>query len=176
MIGPALALSLAAAGLSPQAVIPTCTFRVTAHPAPQVIAPAELTHRAWVMPQPDSPVAIAGVDLTGFKMTGGPGAFGRSGRYAIDVQNVSNEPTTDIEVVIWSGFYGRSGVGNGHRISTALAPGERKRFQWESGAGRGTSAQNEDATVVAYIDRVTLGGCTYQPSKTWPALTRDSRR
>ena len=69
-----------------------CTFAIAPPISAAVVAgDNDAARRASVMAQPDSPLRILGVDLSGLVLDAGYGSFTRHGRHVMDVQNVSDE-------------------------------------------------------------------------------------
>ncbi len=160
-------LRSARAGLAGQP--PSCTFSIASEPAsPEIVAAPGVKERAWVMAQPDSPLAILRVDLSDTTLIVSGSAFETGGRHVVDVKNVSDRLLTDAEVWIRAGTGPRSGVGSGHKVGRALRPGEQARIDWKSGAGRGGDGAGGNVSVVALVDFVVTPGCTYKPSQAWP--------
>ncbi len=153
-----------------------CTFNLSAdRPAPEIVGAPDVIARARVMTQPDSPLAIVRVDLSGVNLVAGPGSFEESGRYAVDVKNVSGQVLTDAQVSVHVVFgHGGSGVGSGFKVGRPVRPAEQARIEWKSGPGRGTHGTTEEVSVVAMVGWVTSAACKYMPSQAWP-ITRPSR-
>lgn len=146
-----------------------CTFQIAPRtPSPEILAAPFMKERAMVMAQPDSPLAILSVDLTGLTLNVSGGSFDRSGQHAMDVKNVSDQVLTDAEVRVHVGSGPASGVGSGFKVGRPLHPGEQTRIEWKSGDGRGYSGTDDAVSVVAMVDLVKSAGCTYKPSQAWP--------
>jgi hypothetical protein len=127
------------------------------------------------MDQPDSPVAITSLDVSGMQLTQTGGAFTRSGRHVAHIRNVSNRTIVEAEVVVYVGFGPRSGVGSGSKWRQPLQPGQSAKLEWVAGTGRGSIAGAERVSVVAVVEEVVIEGCIYRPSKRWTAQMRDSQ-
>ena len=121
------------------------------------------------MAQPDAPIAIVRVDLSGLKLMGGAGFFESRGHHVVEVKNVSDQVITQAEVMVRVGFDGESGVGSGHGLKAPLKPGEQARVEWTSGTGRGTHPTSDEATIVILVSSVKTASCLYKPSQAWPA-------
>lgn len=59
VLGLALAAAGTAGGTNP---VQPCSFQLSTAPPAQIVAPEDIAQRAWVMPQPDSPIAVVRVD------------------------------------------------------------------------------------------------------------------
>jgi hypothetical protein len=143
---------------------------------PQIVGENDAARRAWVMAQPDSPLRILRVDLSGIDVTAGPGWFTRSGRHVMDVQNVTDEVITRAEVMVKVAFAEGSGVGSGTKLDRPLKPGEWARLEWKSGSGRGNHGSAGEVSVVALVQEVETAACTYRPSQAWPTSHSGSQR
>jgi hypothetical protein len=165
MVG--LALTAAGTGAGTDPVRP-CSFQLSTAPPAQIVAPEDIAQRAWVMLQPDSPIAVVRVDLGGLRLNGGPSSFQRSGHYVVDVTNVSDQIITEAEVMIHVGFGQGSGVGAGHKVPS-LNPGEQVRVEWKAGTGRGTTPMDAEPVIVTLVSSAKTRTCTYKPSQSWPS-------
>lgn len=146
-----------------------CTFAISpAANTPRVVGENEAARRAWVMAQPDSPLRILRVDLSGLDVNAGPGWFTRSGRHVMDVQNVSDKAIVGAQVMVKVGFSPGSGIGHGHKLERPLGPGEVARIEFTSGNGRGSQSTDREVSVVALVQEVETADCTYRPSEAWP--------
>lgn len=145
----------------------------------EIIGSPAVTERLRVMAQPDSPVQIIRVDVSGLSVTGGAGSFTITGQQVVLVRNISDQRITDTTVMLRTGFGAKSGVGSAHVVGP-LNPGEQIRFSWSSGRGMGINeAGTGDASIVAMVEEVTTESCTYRPSQSWPLAAvagRVSRR
>jgi hypothetical protein len=148
----------------------TCTFDISpAVTAPEIVGDNEAARRASVMAQPDSPLRILRVDLSGVDVKAGPGWFTRHGRHVLDVQNVSGQMIVEARVRVHVGFSSKGGVGSGHKLGRSLKPGEHARIEWSGGPGRGSIGSDAEVSVVALVEEVETADCTYRPSQAWPS-------
>lgn len=146
-----------------------CTFEIApAVQAPEVAGDNEAARRALVMNQPDSPLRIVRIDVSGVDLKTVAGSFTRSGRYVLDVQNASDQPIVEARVMVKVGFSSGSGVGSGMKLRRSLQPGEHARIEWTGGSGRGSIASDVEAFITALVEEVETADCTYRPSQTWP--------
>jgi hypothetical protein len=173
------AILVAAVGIPSGTTLPetdtVCTFSVSEkHPAADIVGAPDVVARTRVMTQPDSPLSIVRVDLSGYSLAAGPDWFEESGRVAFDVKNVSGEALADAVVWLRNTFDatgGGSGVGTGHKVKRALRPGEHTRVEWRSGPGRGAHPGAGEVAIVALVESVTAADCVYRPSQRWPVPT-----
>src|SRR5690606_34601667 len=136
--------------------------------APEVVGNNDAANRALVMTQPDSPLRILRVDLSGIDVKGGPGWFTRSGRHAIDVLNVSEQVIVEASVSVHVGFSSKGGIRSGMKLRRSLKPGEHARIEWSSGSGRGSIGSDAEPLVIVLVEEVETADCTYRPSQAWP--------
>jgi hypothetical protein len=127
-----------------------------------------------IMVQPDSPLPILRVDLSGPVLSTAAGSFERSGQHVVDVKNVSDRVLTDAEVSVHVGSSYASGISSGVKLGRSLRPGERTRLSWKSGAGRGQGETDDPVSVTVMVGVVKSAGCTYKPSQSWP-MPADTR-
>jgi hypothetical protein len=146
-----------------------CTFEIaSAVHAPEVVGDNEAANRTLVMTQPDSPLRIIRVDLSGTDVKAGAGWFTRSGRHVMDVQNVSAQVIVDARVMVHVGFSSKGGVGSGMKLRRSLKSGEHARIEWNGGPGRGSIGSGAEVMIVALVEEVETPDCTYRPSQAWP--------
>ena len=149
---------------------PACAFAIApGRVSPEIIAATPVKERALVMAQPDSPLAIVRLDLSGVALRVAGGWFNTRGRHAIDVKNVSDQTITDARVMVRVGTGPASGTGTGFKMDGPLHPGEETRIEWASGPGSGASGTDALVSVVALVELVRTAACTYKPSQAWPA-------
>ena len=152
-----------------------CSFTARQPTATAPIAgPQELVRSASIMTQPDSPLAIVRLDISGTELQSAGGTFSRAGSFAMDVQNVSDQTITDASVSVFTGVGPSSGIGSGKKLGRALAPGETARVEWRAGSGRGSIASDRQVASVARVEQVVFSSCIYRPSQSWPASTSTS--
>ena len=120
------------------------------------------------MAQPDSPLQIIRVDVSGLNLTGGTGSFTTTGEQVLVVRNISDQLITEATVMLRTGFAPKSGVGSGHEVGR-LGPAEQIRIAWKSARGQGINeVGTTNASIVAMVEEVTTNSCTYRPSQSWP--------
>src|SRR2546425_1178289 len=121
-----------------------CQFAIVPEArAPQIRGPSDITSRAIVMHQPDSPVAVVGVDLTGMNLVAGSGFYEVSGRYSVTIKNISDRALQHVQVRVSIGS--RMGaVGGGVGSPRPLEPGATAHINFRSGRGGGTGPHDDD--------------------------------
>lgn len=146
-----------------------CAFTISRDAeAPQITGAPEVVSRTSVLHQPDSPLAIVAVDLSGMQLATAPGTYIRSGREAVVVKNVSDRILTDARVRVFVGFGPDSGGGIGSKLKQPLRPGEQVRLEWSSNGQGNHPSTSDELVVVASVQEVTTEGCVYRPSQSWP--------
>ena len=153
-----------------QAPEPACRFSVSAVTArPELVAPTGPVSRAYVLPQPDSPIAIVRADLSGITVNGGTGGFDAQGPYTLDVRNVSDRAVNRLEVRVH--FRTRQGwIAPGMSWTRAIEPGAVATLK---GSARGSgTAPGGEIEVVVLVDSVELGDCLYKPAQALRILGR----
>ena len=155
------------AGIAPtaEAQLADCRFTVQPHNVSVTpTGPEDLTARARIIPQPDSPVVITKVDFTGSTLDVSPGYFRWKPAYSLEVLNVSDKPIITVQTFVHVRSSSLSGVGNGWKWERTLAPGARAEIKAHGGVGRG-GFSGDDVFVDILIESVTFDGCVYRPSQ-----------
>jgi hypothetical protein len=158
-------------GLAPQS-LPPCLFNVVhAVTPPRITGPATVLGRSQVFPQPGSPVVIESLDLAGTEFTLERGQMSFTVHWAIELKNVSDVPVTNVKFVAhFLPVLPRGGNVEG-QSQIALRPGERTRITWE-GRGSAGPVPAEEALLVAFVDSVQFGNCTYTAARALPTSRR----
>lgn len=164
-----LVLSLAALAI-PQAGDGRCGFTITADSTrPEVVA-SESGSRSVVALQPESPLRITRVDITGASF-GASGSGG--GAIRIDVVNASNRPIEGAAVGFTFGS-GASSTSGAAAFTTTLAPSAGMRVDARL---PGTSSEGTPlSAVMIYVRSVNIGGCTFEPGYLTPSFSAGTRK
>lgn len=171
LLAPVIAIAVSAASTGVAHRTSACTFVISAQNGePEIAGDNEAARRAWVMTQPDSPLAILRVDLSDVALYAGDGYYSRSGRHVVDVKNISDKVITEAQVMVRVAFSVASGGGSGMKLGRPLQPGEQARIEWKSGSGRGSHGTEREVSVVALVREVQTAACTYRPSQAWPSV------
>ena len=145
-----------------------CSFgKLAPRPAPEILGSPDLVARTQVLLQPDSPVAILRVDVSRVRLFTAPGSYEATGVYSLDVQNISRVPLTDVNVWV-SVWLGAAAGAAGKKLGRPLRPGEVAHIEWKGGTGRGSDVTQLEAELIAFVDTVKTGTCTFKPSQAWP--------
>jgi hypothetical protein len=133
---------------------------------PAIVGPPELVSRAHVLAQPDSPVVILSLDLSGITVNLAGPSHNREGQFRVQVQNVSDQAVKTANVMLryWSGT---GGGGHGPAFKEPLEPGE---VRWLTGGGRGNSVRpghdmESSLELRAVVESVELADCIYRPAQ-----------
>ena len=167
-----LAGSLALAGpqqsAPPQPPDPNvCAFTVHGDPAqPAITGPDNIVPLVYAVEQPDSPLEITAVDLSGMWLAIGNEQHQENSCGTYTVRNRSDRAvhSFDIELSVYTS-YGAGGGGGGN--SSPLAPGQSVTIRACNGGGRGGAPGNRVRLVLS-IPLVDFGTCLYQPSLRLP--------
>ncbi len=138
----------------------------------QVTGPSVLVARLSVVPQPDSPVEIAAIDLTKMAVIVAGSSYRVEGgsSYAVALRNRSDQPVYEVQGIV--GFRladepGESGMG--WIWKGTLAPGETAQTVIRNGGGTGSGGEGE-LILSGVVQRVRFKDCTYLPSRSYPAV------
>lgn len=123
-----------------------------------------------VMHQPDSPVEILSVDLTGYVLDVQRGSDGiyrysHSDRCKVRVRNRGSLPISDFEVSV-----GGSGLIWTRTSASPFKPGQEVELGRCGGGGSGHGPQPPEMVVL--VARVEFDGCSYIPSQRHSKLQR----
>ena len=158
----AIAASFGVAQQQPQA--DECRFTVTGEPAhATVTGPDDLIPLVYVVEQPDSPLEIVSIDLTGMWVSIAHEKFTFHECVAYEVRNRSDRAIQRFSV----GFRvnnpggGAPGLDNGNAVT--LAPGQTTGIKGCGGGGSGGAPGNYVRLVFA-VDAVDFGDFAYRPS------------
>jgi hypothetical protein len=142
-----------------------CQFSIV-HRAPsaQVSGAEDLIGRVRLVAQPDSPVAITALDFSETNLVVGTGAYEHTGSHSVEVLNISDHVVSDVHIMIGV-RHPRGGTGGGILFPERIAPGDRAHRRVRQGRAHGTGDYAaEDVVLEAFVQKVTVGGCRYQPS------------
>jgi len=173
--GVIVAAFFAGVAATAEAQLADCGFTVQPHNVSVTpTGPADLTSRARIVPQPDSPIVITRVDFTGSTLDVSPGYFRWQPAYSLELLNVSDRPISTAQTFVYVRSSTLSGVGNGWKLERTLAPGARAEIKATGGAGRG-GFKGDDVFVDIVIESVTFEGCVYRPSQALRTTAASSR-
>lgn len=129
--------------------------------APSVKGPAELVSLLYVVEQPDSPIEIKAIDLTGSQFSVSNGQYSWSPCTAYQVQNRSDRTVYRFEIT--QTLNSPEGGGFGAKGKSPLAAGEVGEVKICGGSGHGGTPTDRPRLFVL-VSHVDFDGCEYRPS------------
>ena len=170
-----MALSIASRVQAGQIPLPQeCVFTVVQKaPPPQLIGSNELTSRTQVLNEPESPVAIVRVDVSGTaREMNQQGLVAIGGTYRVEIQNVSDRILDEVSVGVFRRLKAKAGWSGGSRpTKSSLAPGESLVHEI-SGRTESAEAVNDEARIqtLVLIESASFDSCPYRPKLPWYAF------
>lgn len=147
----------------------SCHFTVSGETTKPVITGSDdITPLVYVVEQPDSPVEIVSVDLTGYVLSVDHARFTFRDCSTIKVRNRSDQPVNGLEVMDLISSHG-FGVGPGFSSlhGPHIAPGQETEIKLCGGGGTGDAPGNH-VRIFAFVEKVGINNCVYLPSKRIP--------
>ena len=146
----------------------SCGFALQGEPTrPTVTGPDDILPLVYVVEQPDSPIEVVSVDLTGMWLSVTNEQHTERDCATYKVRNRSDRlvQVFDVELSVST----RSG-GGGFRThpSSSLAPGQLVEIKSCGGGGRGGALGNHVRLLVT-VQSVDFGDCFYRPSVRIPS-------
>lgn len=140
-----------------------CGFAVQGEPAhPTVTGPEDILPLAYVIEQPDSPIEVVSVDLTGMWLSVANEQHTERNCATYKVRNRSDRPVQAFDVQLSVSVFSGGGGFGAHR-SSPLAPGQAVEIKSCGGGGRGGAPGNHVRLLVS-VQSVDFGDCFYRPS------------
>jgi hypothetical protein len=147
----------------------SCGFRVQGEPAhPTVTGPDDILPLVYVVEQPDSPIEVVSVDLSGMWLSVANEQHTEQDCASYKVRNRSDRPVQTFDVRLQVGVL-KGGVGFGTHPSSPLAPGQTIEIESCRGGGRGGAPGNQVRLLVS-VQSVDFGDCFYRPSMRIPHI------
>lgn len=141
-----------------------CGFAVEGESVePTIQGPDELVPLVHVVEQPDSPLEVVSVDLTGMwlSIANEQSTERFCGKY--HVRNRSDRTIQEFQITLMRSTIGGAGAGFGTLSRSALPPGQAVDLESCGGGGNG-SAKDNYVRLLVYVDRVDFEDCHYKPS------------
>ena len=133
---------------------------------PTVTGPDDIVPLVYVVDQPDSPIEIVSVDLSGMWLSVANEQHTELDCASFRVRNRSNRPIRSFEVLLQvEGVQGGGAFGT--RTSSPLDPGEAIEIKPCGGGGQGGAPGNMVRLLVS-VQSVEFGECFYRPSMRIP--------
>jgi hypothetical protein len=145
----------------------SCGFAVQGEPMhPTVTGPDEIVPLVYVVEQPDSPIEVVSVDLSGMWLSVANEQHTERNCATYKVRNRSDRPVQAFRVELSvSAFTG--GAGFGTHPSSPLASGQTIEIKSCGSGGHGGAPGNHIRLLVS-VQSVELGDCFYRPSMRIP--------
>jgi hypothetical protein len=144
----------------------SCGFTVQGEPAqPTVQGPDDIVPLVYFVEQPDSPIEVVSVDLTGMWLSVANEQYSVRHCATYKVRNRSDRPVQafDLELLISGG----GGFGGFGAPSSPLAPGQTAELKACGGGGHGGVPGNH-VRLLVLARSVDFGDCFYRPSARIP--------
>jgi hypothetical protein len=142
----------------------SCGFTVQGEPAqPTVEGPDDIVPLVYFVEQPDSPIEVVSVDLTGMWLSVANEQYSVRHCATYKVRNRSDRPVQafDLELSI-------SGGGGFGAPSSPLAPGQTAELKACGGGGHGVGVPGNHVRLLVFARSVDFGDCFYRPSARIP--------
>jgi hypothetical protein len=141
----------------------SCGFAVQGEPThPTVTGPDDILPLVYVVEQPDSPIEVVSVDLTGMWLSVANEQHTERDCATYKVRNRSDRPVQAFDVGLSvSALHG--GGGFGAHPSSPLAPGQLVEIKSCGSGGHGGAPGNHVRLLVS-VQSVDFGDCFYRPS------------
>lgn len=149
----------------PQQKASSCGFTVhTESVEPTITGPDELVPLVYVVEQPDSPIEVVSVDLTGtwLSISHERTTDHFCARYR--VRNRSDRTVQGFEIMLELSTIGGAGGGSGAVTSSSVLPGQAADVESCGVNGGSGSAKDNYVRLLVYVDKLDFEGCHYKPS------------
>lgn len=130
---------------------------------PAISGPDDLVPLVYVVQQPDSPIEVVSVDLTGMWLSISHEQHTERHCAKYRVRNRSDRTIQQLDIMLMLSTIGGAGGGFGTRSSSALAPGQAVDVESCGGRGNG-SAKDNYVRLLIYVQKVDFEDCHYIPS------------
>ena len=144
-----------------------CAFTIHGDPARATIkGPDDIVPLVYVVEQPDSPIEITAVDLTGMSLYVANNEFTIKSCEKYTVRNRSDRIVEDVLVQLAINHV-PGGHLMGRVLKSPLTPGQSTEMAFCNGGGRGGARDNRVRVLVS-VSEVRFSGCVYSPSTRIP--------
>ena len=141
----------------------SCGFAVEGEPAHSTVTgPDDIVPLVYVVEQPDSPIEVVSVDLSGMWLTVADEQTTEKYCAKYQIRNRSDRTVQKSGVTLMLSTAGGSSGGWGV-TSSSLAPGQTVEVKSCNGGGHG-SAKDNYVRLLVYVNSVDFGECFYRPS------------
>lgn len=128
---------------------------------PSVKGPEDLVPLVYVVSQPDSPIEITGIDLTGSHFSAMKEEYSWSPCAVYEIRNRSNRTIYGFEIM--QTLNRPEGGGFGAKGTSSLLAGQAREIKMCGGGSHGRGP-GEPPKLVVFVSYVKFEGCTYKPS------------
>ena len=148
----------------PQHSSNSCGFAVQGEPAqPTVKGPDDIVPLVYVVEQPDSPIEVVSVDLTGTWLSVSREQHTEQYCAKYRIRNRSDRTIQEFEMMLMLSTIAGAGGGSGTVSSSPLSPGQAVDVESCGVRGNG-SAKVDYVRLLVYVDKVDFEDCHYKPS------------
>jgi hypothetical protein len=148
----------------PQQSSNSCGFAVQGEPGrPTVKGPDDIVRQVYFVEQPDSPIEVVSVDLTGMWLSVSHGQHTERDCAKYRIRNRSDRTVQDFEIMLMLSTIAGAGGGSGTVSSSPLPPGQAVDVESCGVRGNG-SAKDDYLRLLVYVDKVDFEDCHYKPS------------
>jgi hypothetical protein len=148
----------------PQQSSNSCGFAVQGEPAqPTVQGPDDIVPLVYVVEQPDSPIDVVSVDLTGMWLSVSREQHAEQDCAKYRIRNRSDRTVQKFEVMLMLSTIAGAGGGSDTISPSPLAPGQAVDVESCGVRGNG-SAKDDYVRLLVYVDKVDFEDCHYKPS------------
>ena len=142
----------------------SCGFAVQGEPAqPTVKGSDDIVPLVHVVEQPDSPLEVVSVDLTGMWLSVSHEQHTERDCAKYRIRNRSDRTVQDFEIMLMLSTIAGAGGGSGTVSSSPLPPGQAVDVESCGVRGNG-SAKDDYVRLLVYVDKVDFEDCHYKPS------------
>ena len=165
----ALLLLVVSLGVSlarrPQEKISPCGFTVRSESVePSITGPDEIVPLVHVVEQPDSPIEVVSVDLTGTWLSISQERTTDHLCAKYRVRNRSDRTVQEFEIMLMLSTIRGEGGGSGAFSSSSLVPGQAADVVSCGVNGGGGRAKDNYVRLLVYVNKLDFEDCHYKPS------------
>ena len=148
----------------PQPDPDACKFTVKGEPThPTIIGPDDIVPLVYVVEQPDSPIEIESIDLTGTWVNVANGELWHKDCARYTVRNRSDRAINGTWLELGINGFGGSGA-FGPRKGSPLEPGGTLKIEGCKTGGHTGGVSGDRTRLLVLVTSVEFAGCTYKPS------------
>jgi hypothetical protein len=148
----------------PQQSSNSCGFAVQGeHAQPTVKGPDDLVPLVYAVEQPDSPIEVVSVDLTGMWLSVSREQHTERDCAKYRIRNRSDRTVQKFGIMLMLSTTAGAGGGSGAFSSSPLPPGQAVDVE-SCGSGGNGSAKDNYVRLLVYVDKVDFEDCHYKPS------------